>query len=84
MKYSEAINNLIHHVKRLTTENNTQNFLKSLSSEPREKKFQHHRQHNIKRLKEKKNIYIDWLELRIISMNKKNNYEKKGMKTELI
>ena len=26
MKYSEAINNFIHHVKRLTTENNNQNF----------------------------------------------------------
>ena len=39
MKYSEAINNFNHSSKQSTTENNNQNFLKSFSSEPKEKKF---------------------------------------------
>ena len=71
MKYSEAINNFIHHVKQSTAQNNNQNFTKSLSSQPTKKYKPHRRHQNLNRLKGM-NLYklIDWNYV-LIPMNRK-------------
>ena len=76
MKYSEAINNFIHHVKQSTAQINNQKFTKRLTSQPTKKYKPHRRHQNFNRLKGM-NLYklIDWNYV-LIPMNRKKESDR--------